>query len=101
MAFAEDLTQFFDTEEFAVVAALKQSNGTVIRNANVIFNDPNQDAQMFAETVEADAPFIIARSVDVSDMKDGYKVTIGATTYRVIGTPHQDGTGISTVKLKP
>lgn len=99
MAFTEDLTQFFDTDDFAVVATFKTAALATIRTANVILTDANGAAQMFDSQVLAALPFLQCRTADLASVNNTCKVTIGAVTYSIV-EHHDDGTGLSIVQLR-
>ena len=101
MAFAEDLDLFFDLGDFAVEAEIRQPDNTLVRRANVILSTPTQIAAIFDEAVAASSPFIQGRAADLNDARDNWKVVIGAASYRVSGSPFEDGTGVTIVYLKP
>jgi len=102
MAFEEDLSQFFDTADgFAVAATIQNATGTFVRTADVIFNTPSQSLQIFSPEAMVNSPNVLAKSVDVQDVRDGWRMVINSTTYRVSGAPEHDGTGVATVQLKP
>lgn len=82
----ENLDQFFDTSAagHAVTATLKTSAGATIRTANVIFTDPLGNVAVGETDVEGPLPFIECKQADLSGVDHSCKVTIGATTYRIV-----------------
>lgn len=98
MAFTENLAQFFEQDDFAVAAIIK-NGATVIRIISVILNTPTQEVAIFDVGVEANVPFAQCRTSDLVGVKHGFTMTINSVVYR-IGDRIDDGTGISTVQLK-
>lgn len=97
MAFTEDLSVFFDTDDFAVEAIFNLTpSGT--RTVNVIFNTPSQEVRIYDQTIESDAPFLTCRTSDLATIPNRGTVTIDAVAY-TIGKIVHDGTGVSTVYL--
>ena len=101
MAFEEDLSEFFDTDDFADEVEVRDQANALVRTAAVIFNTPTQEAAIFDEAVAASSPFIQGRTADLEDLRDGWKVVRGARDYRVSGAPVDEGTGTTIVYLKP
>lgn len=101
MAFAEDLTQFFDTDDFAVAAVIKQPDGTVVRTANVILDTPTQEEILLGGgKVTAQTPKAVGRTTDLGDVQRNYTLTVVSTVYAVTGPSEDDGTGVSTLRLR-
>ena len=93
MAFAEDLTVFFDTDEFAVTAT--PSSGSAF---SVIFDR----AQVVAlgGDISGTEPVGLARSADVSSLTlKSSTLTISGTQYRLIDK-EPDGTGLTLLRLE-
>jgi hypothetical protein len=101
MAFDEDLSVFFETDDFADEVEIRDGANALVRTADVIFNSPTQEAAIFDEAVAASSPFIQGRTADILDLRDGWSVKRGAKTYRVSGAPVDEGTGTTVVYLKP
>ncbi|HEX3560366.1 MAG TPA: hypothetical protein VHU19_14255 [Pyrinomonadaceae bacterium] len=95
MAFAEDLTQFFDTRDFAEVATLHLT-GSVTRAINAIFNHPSQEVTVYDTAVEADSPNMQCLKTDVAGLARGTTVDVGGGTHKVVRVG-DDGTGLVTV----
>lgn len=92
MAFTEDLTPFFDTDDFAVAATY---NGST--TVNGIFD--NGFASVGAGPgVEGSLPSFTCRAADVSSAAHGDTLVISGTTYSVVGV-HPDGTGVMVLAL--
>jgi hypothetical protein len=96
MAFAEDLTQFFDPAGFAVPATATLAGGPVV--IQVIFDQPY--AQGLGDLMSASQPQFIARSSDAAALQVGTPVQIEGTQWLVAQPVQADGTGISTVLLE-
>lgn len=99
MAFDEDLAQFFEQDDFAVEAVIKNGS-TVIRTISVIFNTPTQEVAIFDTSAGVNAPFVQCQTSDLSGITGSHTMTINSVVYR-ISEQDNDGTGISTVQLKP
>lgn len=92
MAFTEDLTVFFDTDDFGVVATIGAAS------VNVIFD--NAYLGIEGETVvAATQPMVYARTSDVSSVVAGNTVIVNSVTYTVVGV-HPDGTGVTQLILR-
>lgn len=99
MAFTEDLSVFFDTNDFAVVATIKNPDGSKLRDANVIFDDGRQNAELLNAGIELPNTTMRCQTADLAGVTHNHKVAIGATTYRIINR-QDDGAGVSTVALQ-
>lgn len=75
MAFTEDLSVFFDTDDFAVTAT-KEGGGT----ASVIEDSEFLLAHGMVSTTD---PAALAKASDFSASDVGNTLTIGATTWRI------------------
>jgi hypothetical protein len=95
MAFAEDLSQFFDTRDFAVAATLHLAGG-VTRAVDVIFNDPSQEVTVYDTAVEAGSPHMQCLKSDAAGLARGNPVDVGGGTHTVVRIA-DDGTGVVTV----
>lgn len=82
----EDLDQFFDTTAagHAVTATFKTAANVTIRPAKVIFTDPLGNVAVGETDTEGALPFIECKQADLASVDHTCKVTIGATTYRII-----------------
>lgn len=95
MAFAENLTQFFDTRDFAEVATLHLA-GPTTRTINAIFNHPSQEVTLYDTAVEADSPNMQCQKADALGLARGNTVDVGGSTHKVVRIA-DDGTGLVTV----
>lgn len=89
MAFTEDFTAFFDTDDFAVDA---QFAGTTIGG---IFDESFIEVQ----GVEGLHPVFTCVLADVTGVSHGDALTIGGVTYHVHGV-QRDGTGMVALILE-
>lgn len=87
MAWAEDLTVFFNINEFAVEATIL--GGPVIG----IFDNESVIVEGYTGAVESTRPIFLCREANVSAVTHGTAVTINAVSYLVRGI-RPDGTGL-------
>lgn len=92
MAFTEDISAFFDTDDFAVSATVGAAT------FNVIFDNAYLSAGGDAP-VAGTQPMVTARSSDVSSVWIGNTMTINSVAYVVTGI-HPDGTGVTVITLR-
>ena len=99
---AENLDQFFDPKQgHTKSATFKTSVGATIRTVDVIFTGATGNVPVLEGVhFEAPQPFLQCRSADLASVDHTCKVTIGATTYRIVNDLH-DGNGISMIFLQP
>jgi hypothetical protein len=90
MAFVEDLSPFFSTDDFAVSATL---NGVAVTG---IFDAGYLEA--FGE-VEGRQPAFTLPTASASAAAHGQSLVIGVTTYKVRGV-EPDGTGVTLLRLE-
>jgi hypothetical protein len=104
MAFTEDLTAFFDTDEFAVLAT-PSGGGAAFA---VIFDREHIGA--LGGEISANQPVALARAADASSLtansstlaiagSDHHPVVVGTVTYNVRDV-QPDGTGLSLIVLE-
>ena len=91
MAFTEDLTAFFRTEDFAVSATYA---GSTIK---VIFEAPYYES--ISGVVEGTQPTALCRTADVSGARHGDNFAVGSTTYKIVGV-EPDGSGVTRLRLQ-
>ena len=93
MAFTEDLTEFFSTDDFAV-SATYSGGGTV----SGIFD--NQFLGVPGEPVMSGSqPTFTVKTADVPTVTTGQTFVIASVTYTVTGI-HPDGTGVTMLLLR-
>ena len=98
MALAEDLSQFFEIDDFAVEAVITLSNNTQ-KTVKVIFDKIPTTSILEDTAIVSDGPKFIAATADLNGVKEHNQALIGGKTYKVAEVS-DDGTGISTVYLK-
>jgi hypothetical protein len=91
MAFTEDLTPYFNTDEFGVEALWSESAEPVV----VIFD------KAFIENlgIAGNSPVALAKESDFPDVAEGQTLTISGTVYTII-TSQPDGTGVTTLIME-
>lgn len=95
--FDEDLSLFFDTDDFAVRAVIKRGT-TFIIELDAIFTAASQSVEIYDAEIEEPLPTLMVRSGDISGVRRGDAVTVSGSSFRVEKiTP--DGTGVSIVFL--
>ena len=96
--FAEDLSSFFDTDEFAVECVIT-GPGDVDRTLNVILDPVTEAVGLYGDTnVEASNHHFICREDDLVDVKRGMTATVEGRAY-TIARIAVDQVGIATVYL--
>lgn len=91
MAFAEDLSPFFATSDFAVAATLQGVPVTGIFDAEYI--------EPLGNLVEGRQPVFLAELATMPAVAQTQTLVIGATTYTVRGV-EPDGTGVVLLRLE-
>lgn len=94
MAFDEDLSVFFDTELGAAVPAIYKG-----KTIPVIFNRPFLLEDGEVASIASSKPEATCRAADVSDARQGDRITIEGVTYKVV-LPMPDATGITVLSLQ-
>lgn len=93
MAFTEDLTEFFGTDDFAITALLDGSTSVAGIFDNAALAIPGGEA-----AVEGSVPTFTCALADVPLVAQGQTLLVDETTYTVIAV-HPDGTGVVTLGL--
>lgn len=96
MAFAEDLSQFFSADDFAVEATIHSAPARTIK---AIFETPSQSVEIFDTNLETDAPRLHCRTIDLVGVRREMQVSVNSVNYK-IARISDDGTGASFVYLK-
>lgn len=91
MAFTEDFTAFFNTDEFAVTVLWK---GSV--SVKAIFDNQFSVAQNMAGT----NPVILAPQSSMPGAKRGDAIVINNVNFLINSQPEQDGTGLLSIELE-
>lgn len=94
----EDLSDFFDPDEFATLATITRASENVGEVLG-IFDDPNQVASLGDYDLDHPVPKFMCAEVDVAAVKRGDIVTIEGKDFDLIEDPQLDGTGIATLIL--
>lgn len=94
MAFTEDLTVFFNTDDFAVVVT-KVDETTF----DAIFDNAEYQVQDGDQVVSMRQPELLCRESDVSSLSQGDTLTVNGTNY-TLAKPEPDGTGIIRLVLR-
>ena len=89
MAFAEDFSEFLDTDDFAINATISGSSVSGILD----------EAFIEVAGIEGVHPTFACANADVQGVGHGASVVIGSTTYHVIGI-QVDGTGMVELVLE-
>jgi hypothetical protein len=97
MAFSEDLTVFFDSDDFAVAATYRRGDGSAARTVNVIFDR----AWIDALGVDSTSPRALGAASDFTDWKPTAEITIGDEAFLVREPPQpQDDGALVLLKLE-
>lgn len=86
--FVEDLTKFFDADDFAEVATFAGAS------VSGIFDNQFVDVH----GVESYKPVFVLPEADVSSIAHGDTITIRSVVFKVVGI-QADGTGLTTLVL--
>lgn len=92
MAFTEDLSVFFRTEDFGTAAVYSGSGATINGILDAEYEEP-------MGRVQASKPVFVCRTSDVPSAAHAQTLTIGAQVYKIVGV-EPDGTGITLLKLE-
>lgn len=92
MPFAEDLTAFFNTDEFAVQTTLAGVAVCGIFDSAYLLEDMSSGVAAFA-------PVLTLASADVPASPAGALVVVGGVTYKV-AEAMPDGTGVTRLRLR-
>lgn len=96
--FNEDLTQFFDDDEFAIEAAHVMPDGSH-RPFHAIFDDPYLNAELGMYELDTSDPRLTARWSDIAAVKRHDIVIVNNVRHQVVTHPKPDGTGLGVLKL--
>lgn len=92
MPFAEDLTPFFNTAEFATAATYNSAT-----TVNGIFD--REYGEALGNVVEGTTPVFLCALADLPSVDHDDTLLIDATTYKVKGV-EPDGTGVVLLRLE-
>lgn len=98
----EDLSEFFDTDEFAFDAVISLAGGGTVSLAGV-FDDPYANPKLADYERDTEVPrFTCAESL-VGAVRRGDTITItfpgGAETFDILAGAQPDGTGLAVLEL--
>lgn len=94
----EDLSEFFDPDEFAALAVISRDGGT-IGEVLGIFEDPTEVAALGDYELDNPTPKFVCRASDVVDTRKGDVLTVDGRALDVMQDPELDGTGLATLVL--
>lgn len=94
----EDVSEFFDCDEFAVEATISRDDGVRISVAG-IFDDPYLNAEIGEYELDTSSPRLLVDERAVSDVRRGDRVLIGTEVYDIMTAPQSDGSGMATLRL--
>ena len=94
MAFTEDLTVFFDADDFAVAATIGTSTVYGILDKEYV------EVESGRAIVTGYQPTFTASTSSISTVDVGDTITISTVSYVVAAPPQSDGTGITKLILR-
>lgn len=94
----EDLSEFFDPDEFATIATITRASENVGEVLG-IFDDPNHVTGLGEYDLDHPVPKFMCAEFNVALLKRGDVVTIEGKDFDLIEEPKLDGTGIATLIL--
>lgn len=96
----ENLDEFFDLDDFAVVGTVTPHAGGAAYQVKGHFDDPYLNAAL-GDALDRDdlRPRFLCKMSDVAAVVRFDTLTIGGATYDVLSAPHGDGTGTAVVEL--
>lgn len=95
----DDLDDFLDTDDFAVLATITPKVGRV-RLVSGIYDDQYMGATAGEYAADSSKPRFNCKLVDVLGLKRGDKIVIpGEGTFSVLNEPEADGTGMANLEL--
>ena len=96
----ENLDTFLQARDFAELATLGlQAGGT--RPVTGIFDEPALDAAIGGYDRDTSAPRFLGKAADLTGVRRGDTLTIGARVFDVMSSPEIDGTGMAALRLAP
>ena len=94
----EDLSTFFDPDEFATLALFTRDAETVAEVLG-IFEDANQVAALGDYDLEHPTPRFLCPETSVAGVRKNDRVTIEGKEFDLMRDPELDGTGLATLIL--
>ena len=97
---ADDLSDFFLTDDFGVAASYTPDGGSA-STVNVLFDNPFSSVPLDTgeRDVESNTPTALAISSDVSSVAHGDAIVISGTTYSIVGVQKDSGSGYQSTTL--
>tara|TARA_B100000989_G_C19452738_1_gene432539 strand:+ start:591 stop:902 length:312 start_codon:yes stop_codon:yes gene_type:complete len=99
MAFTEDLTPFFNTDDFAVEATITPSQGEAFTVKGIFDNGYESRSRDVVDIASRDTMFTCPSSAAVDALVKGNSVAIGGANYKVLMVK-PDGTGVTAITLE-
>jgi hypothetical protein len=99
MPFTENLAVFFNVADFATRAAYLPANADDDAEPASVDGIFDNAFELVQGAVEDSQPTFTCRAGDIADVSHGATLTIGTTTYKVVGV-HPDGTGVVQLRLE-
>lgn len=96
----EDLDDFFNTDDFAVVGTIQPYAGGASYSVTGHFDDPYLNAAL-GDALDRDdlRPKFTCKFSAVANVVRFDTITIAGKTYDILSAPHGDGTGIAVLAL--
>lgn len=94
----EDLSAFFDADEFATTAVITRGVDPVAEVLGV-FDDPNEVASLGDFEMDHPTPRFLCPESAVVGVRSGDVATIEGRDFDVVDAPQRDGTGLATLVL--
>lgn len=99
MAFTEDLSIFFDTDDFAVNATFTKSDNSTV-SKNIIFDNGTNQEVMYDAQIEANTPSAMIKTSDLTGIVRGNNVSINAVNYKIERLEKLEDGAITRIYLK-
>jgi len=96
----EDLSAFFDPEEFATTAVIKRGDEVVVAEVLGIFDDPNIVAMIGEYEHDHQPPTFLCPEVAVAAVHRNDTIEIEGKTFDIMHEPRLDGTGVASLMLQ-
>lgn len=99
MPFAEDLSLFFNADEFASLVSIAQQDGGTVISVSGIWDDGYRESVLGMAGMSTSDPRFTCATVDVDGVEVEDTLTKDGTQY-VVAEIQPDGTGITTLMLR-
>ena len=100
MAFAEDLSLFYDTVTGHAVAAVITFADNTTRNVSIIPNFPSEEVIMYDTSIESKKPDFRIQTSEISGAKRGDSILINSVSYEIARIHYIDDGKEAIVSLK-